>query len=84
MDINIKAALLALGVVVAGNFIGVRFYSIQVAAVVSSISYIVLMVYLINVMKKQHPLSTADFFLFSSKDFSALKSIILNYNSKDI
>ncbi|MFS8083408.1 MAG: lipopolysaccharide biosynthesis protein [Ginsengibacter sp.] len=81
LDINIRAAILALGVVVAGNFIGVRFYSIQVAAVVSSISYIVLMIYLINIMKKQHSLVTSDFFLFRSTDLTALKSIILNYKA---
>lgn len=81
LGINIKAALLALGVVVTGNFIGVSFYSINVAAVVSSISYIVLMIYLINMLKKLYPLSISDFFLFRTKDFDALKSIISNYKA---
>lgn len=84
LGVNIKAALLALGVVLTGNFIGVSFYSIQVAAVVSSISYIVLMIYLINVMKKQHQLSTSDFFLFRPKDLRNLKTIISNYRAESL
>ena len=79
LDINIKAALLALVIVVAGNFMAINFYTIKVAAVVSSFSYLVLMIYLISIIKKQHSVATAAFFIFKWKDFTDIKSIILNY-----
>ena len=79
LDINIKAALFALFIVVVGNFIAINFYSIRVAAIVSSLAYLTLMIYLISILKKQHQISLAAFFIFKSKDYTDLKNIILNY-----
>ena len=79
LDINIKGALLALVIVIAGNSIALNFYSIKVAAIVSSLAYLILMIYLIRTLKKLHPVPTSAFFIFKSKDFTDLKSIILNY-----
>lgn len=79
LDINIKAALIALVIVVTGNFMAVNFYSINVAAIVSSISYLFLLIYLISVIKKLQPIAISSFFIFKMQDFTDLKSIILNY-----
>ena len=78
LDVNIKASLLALIIVLFGNFMGLNFYSINVAAIVSSVSYFFLMLYLIAVIKKQQPIPISAFFIFKLKDFADLKSIILN------
>ena len=78
LDVNIKASLLALIIVLIGNFMALNFYSINVAAIVSSLSYFFLMIYLIAVIKKQQPIPTSAFFIFKLQDFADLKSIILN------
>ena len=74
-----KAALLGLLVVLVGNILAISFYSIKVASIVSSLAYFILLVYLIKVLKKLHPISTSSLFIFKLKDFKELKNTILNY-----
>lgn len=81
LDINLKSALAGLIMVLLGNIIAIKFYSIEVAAIISSFAYFILMLYLIRALKKieGENIKASAFFLFKRQDYLDIKNIILNY-----
>ena len=73
--ISVKAASVALVVVVAGDFVFVPRYGIVAAASVSMIGYLVMCAPYINRFVKDKKLSYLDFFRFQKSDWLLLTSI---------
>ncbi|HSN62425.1 MAG TPA: polysaccharide biosynthesis C-terminal domain-containing protein, partial [Ferruginibacter sp.] len=74
--VNIVGCVLALIVVVAGNFLFVPQYGINAAAAVSSIGYIVFQAYLLYDFKKEYSIKLSSFFIFRLDDINTLKKIM--------
>ncbi|MCX6313731.1 MAG: oligosaccharide flippase family protein [Sphingobacteriales bacterium] len=74
--INIKGSLLALLVIIAGDSIFIPRYGIAAAALVSSIGYIIYLLYILSVFVKEYAVPLSSFFMISVSDWASLKLII--------
>lgn len=74
--INIKGAALGLVVIVLGDFIFIKKYGIQAAAVVSTVGYMVNFFYSFHHMKKEHPVSINEYWKINKEDIKWLKALI--------
>lgn len=79
---NMKGCLLALIVVLAGNWILVPEYGINAAAAVSSVGYIVYEIYLLYDFKKENDIKLSSFFIFRIEDIKTLKKLLLTTKTK--
>ncbi|MHA4847219.1 MATE family efflux transporter [Flavitalea antarctica] len=74
--LNVRGALVALVVIVAGNAIFSPKYGIYAAAATSSVGYIVYQVYIMLMIKRRNPdLQLKAFFLPGAADFTIIKNL---------
>jgi O-antigen/teichoic acid export membrane protein len=78
ISINIASCVWTLLVILAGNILLIPWYSINNAAMVSSIGYISMLIYLMTVFKRKNQVKLSGFFLFRYEDIAALKKFIKN------
>ncbi|MEO7801462.1 MAG: polysaccharide biosynthesis C-terminal domain-containing protein [Ginsengibacter sp.] len=78
INVNIKGAFISLVIMIAADLIVIPRYGIYGAAAVSSISYIIFHVYVLNVFRKEYKVSPAVFFNFRRSDFSRIKNSVYN------
>lgn len=78
ISINIASCVWTLLIILVGNIILIPWYSINNAALVSSIGYISMLIYLMTIFKKNNKVQLSNFFLFRFEDFAALKKFIKN------
>ncbi|HEY4876316.1 MAG TPA: polysaccharide biosynthesis C-terminal domain-containing protein [Puia sp.] len=87
IDINLKGALLALVLIVAGDIIFIPRYGISGAALISSFGYILYQFYVMFFFAKEYKVSVASLFSVSSGELNKLYSIIVkdffNANNKN-
>lgn len=76
--INVKGAVLALIVVVVGDFIFIPKYGIYAAAIVSTVGYLVNLGYALWHFFNDYQLKYAILFKFNKEDFVWLKNMLLN------
>lgn len=79
---NMMGCLLALMVVIAGNWVLVPQYGINAAAGVSSMGYIVYEIYLLYDFKKENDIKLSSFFIFRFEDIITLKKLLLTTKTK--
>ncbi len=77
VKISVRAALVALLVVVTGDFCFVFTYGIMAAAIVSSVGYLVMFAPYWLFFKKETKLSNHDFFRFDKADVRLMKGLFL-------
>lgn len=78
VSINVKGAALALAVVFIGDFIFIPKYGIYAAAIVSTVGYLVNLVYALWHFFNDYQLKYAILFKFNKEDFVWLKNMLLN------
>jgi O-antigen/teichoic acid export membrane protein len=76
LKINVTGALLALITLVAADIFFVPSYGVYAAAIVSSVAYIVNVLYASIMLSKKMKIPFAEFFSFGKKDFYWIKNII--------
>lgn len=81
VNINVKGAVLALIVVIIGDFLFIPKYGIYAAAVVSAIGYLVNLIYAMWHFFKDYHLSFAQLFNFSLQDWRWAKNMLFNQKS---
>lgn len=77
MDINVKALLLALIVIIIGNIMVTPGYGITGAAIVSSIGYIVYHIYTVSNFRSYNAISYSRFYKITFADIQHVKQIIV-------
>lgn len=77
MWVNIKALLLPLCIIIAGDLIFIPVYGIAAAALVSSIGYIVYHLYLIDCFRKEFSVSKDLFYKIKFADYKKMKQLII-------
>ena len=82
--VNINGALLALAVVLAGDFIFIPRYGINAAAFTSSIGYIVYQAYVLWIFRKEYNTSLTGFFIFRFSDWQTIKQGMRNKDQQHI
>lgn len=78
IKVNVRGALLALIVILIGDILFVKRYGIIGAAIVSSVGYIVNVVYSFYHFFKQNDLAVNALFSFEKADYDWLKSLLTN------
>ncbi len=76
ISINVKGALLALIVVIAGNCIFFKWYSIYVAAIASTIGYTVNLLFSLRLFLKYEKINLKNFFVVIKSDWVWLKQVL--------
>jgi len=75
--VNIKGSLLALIVIVAGDLIFIPSGGIYAAAIVSSVGYIVLQLYIVITFVKEYDLSITGFFKIGRHDLNRIRLLLI-------
>jgi len=78
LRINLVSAFIALVIIAAGNMALVHYYSINIAAAISSVGYIALLAYVMIRLKRQYDGPLSDFFIGRPGDLITLKKLLLN------
>ncbi len=73
---NFNGAIIALIIIVTGDFILIPIYGIYAAATISSIGYFANLVYALWQFKKLHPFNFKQLFLFTKNDWHWLFSVL--------
>lgn len=76
MGINIKGSVIALLVIVTGNFLFIPKYGIVAAAMVSSIGYICFQVYVLHQFRKEYRSDVLAFFIPKWSDWNKVKQFV--------
>lgn len=76
IGINIKGSAIALVVIIIGDLLLVPAYGIYAAALVSSVGYICLQVYLLHHFKKEHRANISGFLIPRASDWRMVKQFI--------
>jgi O-antigen/teichoic acid export membrane protein len=76
IDVNLKGALFALILIVAGDIFFIPRYGISGAALVSSFGYILYQFYVMTIFAKEYKVSLVSLFLVSPEELNKLYSII--------
>ena len=76
--VNLKGALIGLTIVIAGNLLMLQWYSIRVAATVSTLGYSANFLYAWFIFKKQIQFDKKECIVFVFDDWIWLKSMIFN------
>ncbi len=74
--VNIKGAALGLLVIILGDFLFIKKYGIQAAAVVSTLGYFVNFLYSFHNMKKEHQVSITEYWMLNKEDIKWLRATI--------
>jgi O-antigen/teichoic acid export membrane protein len=78
VSVNLKGALIGLAIVISGNVVLLHWYSIQVAATVSTLGYLTNFLYAWFIFKKQMRFDKKEFVVFVFDDWVWLKNMIFN------
>jgi len=76
LKINVNGAVLALVVMIVGDFLFVPHFGIVAAAIVSTISYAVNLFYSLYFFNKDHDIHIADFFRWRKEDYAWLRLLV--------
>jgi O-antigen/teichoic acid export membrane protein len=76
LKINVNGAILALVVMIIGDFLFVPHFGIIAAAIVSTVSYTVNLGYSLYFFNKDHDIHIIDFFRWRKEDYGWLKALI--------
>ena len=76
LDINIKGCLLALLVIITGNWLFTPSYGIYAASIASSVGYIVYFIYSLHNFNKRNKIKLSRFFKPLSGDYTFLKTML--------
>jgi len=82
MSTNFKAGIVAMMIIVPGDFIFIPRFGIEAAALVSSLGYIANLVYLLVAFKKENPQTTFHFFIPRRSDISKLPGLLLKEKTR--
>jgi len=77
LQVNVRGAILALVVMVVGDFLFVPRFGIVAAALVSTISYVVNLGYSLLVFNKDHDIHVIDFFRWRKQDYYWLRTLMV-------
>ncbi len=78
IEINIKGALLSLAFVVTGDFFFIPLFGINAAALVSSVGYLVYLLFVLRIFVIEYEVPLNSFFIVKAADFKAFyKNFIL-------
>ena len=77
--ISVRAAVIALLIVVAGDFIFVFKYGIEAAAIISSVGYLAMSALYVKPFIKESGISLTRFFILNKEDIKVIRSAIRNY-----
>jgi len=77
LQVNVRGAVLALVVMVVGDFLFVPRFGIVAAAFVSTISYVVNLGYSLFVFNKDHDIHFIDFFRWRKQDYYWLRTLMV-------
>jgi O-antigen/teichoic acid export membrane protein len=77
LQVNVRGAILALVVMVVGDFLFVPRFGIVAAALVSTISYVVNLGYSLVVFNKDHDIHFIDFFRWRKQDYYWLRTLMV-------
>lgn len=78
VKLNLKGAVYALIIVVLGNLLLLKFYSIEIAAMVSTVGYAVNFIYSFYHFVKTNKIEFIQFFQWRMSDWSWLKQMLFN------
>ncbi|MCP9751440.1 lipopolysaccharide biosynthesis protein [Ferruginibacter sp. HRS2-29] len=78
LRVNLISAFIALLIIAGGNLALLGYYSINIAAAVSSLGYFALLAYVMIHVKKEYDGPLSDFFIGRPTDLATLKKILLN------
>lgn len=81
---NMKASLIGLFIIVAGDIYFIPRYGINAAAVISSVGYMGSLIFIIVNFKKEYKTSMVDFIIPRRSDWDTLKKLILSAERDDI
>ncbi|MGB8194598.1 MAG: polysaccharide biosynthesis C-terminal domain-containing protein [Chitinophagaceae bacterium] len=76
MSVNIKGSVIALVVIITGNFLFIPRYGIYAAAGMSSIGYICFQLYVLNHFRKEYRSNIMDFFMPKISDWDRVKQFV--------
>lgn len=77
--VNVTGTVLALIVIIIGDWIFIPFYGINAAALVSSVAYITFHVYVLLYFKNENKSAVTDFYTLRFSDLLKMKSSLFNY-----
>jgi Na+-driven multidrug efflux pump len=76
LKINVNGAVLALLVMIVGDFLFVPHFGIIAAAIVSTVSYTVNLFYSLYFFNKDHDIHIVDFFRWRKEDYAWLRLLV--------
>ncbi len=74
--VNLKGALIALVVIVTGDFLAIPVWGINGAAMISSLGYMSYFFYVISVYSKEHQVGIGNFLIMNKKDIGFIGQIL--------
>ena len=84
IGVNIKGALIALCVVITGDFLLIPAYGINAASFVSSVGYFIYLIVVLHLFVKEYQVSLSVFFVIRKSDFISIwHNIVQKINPAD-
>ncbi|MCW3089745.1 MAG: hypothetical protein JWP81_814 [Ferruginibacter sp.] len=80
ISVNTNGALMALAVVITGDYLFIPKYGINAAALISSIGYLVYLLFVLRIFVKEYDVTWSSFFVMKNADFDLLYNKIINRN----